>query len=254
MNSEPRHPIYQHIYQLSWRALNGHGDLKWIMGALMLDPLAASDVRETGEWPSSRFADFCAHTDKNARQAALDTLATWLKRREPSLLLGSVDMLVEYDSRIALWAILDLPGQLPMIMSAAHARMASKAVSLANAFLAHPIMNIGAVEEIETIRNSFMSLMQEVQYNPGQYAPGMYDCAMAMRYFCNATLHAMRDQYTLGFASDAGAMIKSAVSATTSSGGYSGLSYADRKTMQNVVCGVILDEMADRILRYPYCH
>lgn len=67
MSSEPRSKNYPHVYQRSLDAVKdtpGEPVLWQVMRALALDPLEAQDAKDEQQWPSSDFADFCAHPDK----------------------------------------------------------------------------------------------------------------------------------------------------------------------------------------------
>lgn len=112
MSSEPRSKNYPHVYQRSLDAVKdtpGEPVLWQVMRALALDPLEAQDAKDEQQWPSSDFADFCAHPDKNARQAALETIATWVRRQPMKNFKNTVAFLAVYNRRILMWSLLEVP-------------------------------------------------------------------------------------------------------------------------------------------------
>lgn len=116
MSNEPRHRIYGHIYQRSWNASisdddDDHGPSPYTLAtALMLDPLEATDAMENDAYPSATIADFSSHPDKNAKQALLETLSTWVDLcKYPS---EAIDGIRGYSLRLGTWCLIPLAERL----------------------------------------------------------------------------------------------------------------------------------------------
>lgn len=251
MAKEKRSRIYPHVYQRSFEAMRGDSSPKCLMMSLALDPLAAADVLETGEWPPSRFADFCAHPDKNARQAALETLSTWFGRVKPSNLLSAVDMVWEYDSRIALWMVLDLPDYFLSFLSGKRLGMTRDAINLAKAVLAGVENPSTAKTRLEDLRSYFHFLAIGEDLSSRNDAGSMLS-GDAMEALCEATLDLGNPAN--GYATFTRDVVRSIIRAIGFYRGFDNLSETERNFRNTSVRRKIIEEMADRILRYPYCH
>lgn len=237
MSSEPRHPIYQHIYQRSWNASISDDDgpaPDSLATALMLDPLEATDAMESDAYPSATIADFSNHLDKNAKQALLETLSTWVDLcKYPS---EAIDGIRGYSLRLGTWCLLPLAERLVTLVPE---RLRSYAALLPRAMDASLRLDasVGA-----TLR-SVAQLFEPFGYPDRDGNLSDRSAPEAIVRLCNMIVERINSKRFFDAYRDA------VYYATTQTSQARRFTYAGWEPEENAR---ILLEIEERVLRYPY--